>query len=632
MEKAIFLERARLTRAKEIKKAGSLRSAVVCGTLNQFDNITLSEALVLGLLNQGVSKYIGVLGHGSTDIGEVLRIYEEAGLIKMFNVRHETEAAHCATMLRWQYNEISAVITSIGPGALHAYSGSLVSASNGVGVYHIYSDETTHNEGFNMQQIPKNEQGLFARLSNLMGKSYLLHTPEAIFTALRLGQATVFNPDFASPFFFIVPMNVQPSLIKNCNLLELPEKINFYNTTCSSEVPIKRAYELIKTSKRITIKIGGGSIHAGNEILMLAKLIDAVIVTSPKVSGLIPYNENRNMGVGGTKGSISGNYAMNEADLVIVIGARCVCQWDCSGTAWRKAKNIINFNTNLYDATHYNNSVYVPGDAKENLNQLIKLLMKKGFKVKDDNHISSWFSKNIEKKNEWNIYKSERYKNPVIFDDKFKKKILTQPAAIKMACDFADRIKAVKYFDAGDVQANGLQIVEDSYYGQTFTDTGSSYMGFAVSAVLSSAIADKGLYCIAFSGDGSFMMNPQILVDSVEHGLKSMIIIFDNRAMSAISQLQIAQYGKVYKTEDSVEVNYVEMANSIKGVKGIYGGCSPEEFKNSLEIAYKYDGLSVVSLPVYNGYDELGGLGAFGDWNVGVWCEEVQKLHHKLGF
>ena len=58
--------------------------------------------------------------------------------------------------------------------------------------------------------------------------------------------------------------------------------------------------------------------------------------------------------------------------------------------------------------------------------------------------------------------------------------MLTQPAAIKIVADFAKQIGAAKFFDAGDVQANGFQIVEDDRTGDTFTETGASYMGFAV--------------------------------------------------------------------------------------------------------------------------------------------------------
>ena len=68
----------------------------------------------------------------------------------------------------------------------------------------------------------------------------------------------------------------------------------------------------------------------------------------------------------------------------------------------------------------------------------------------------------FQKKEEWEAYKKLRYDQPVLEDPKRKKKILTEPAAIKIACDFAAEHECIKIFDAGDVQANGFQIVTDA--------------------------------------------------------------------------------------------------------------------------------------------------------------------------
>src|SRR4029079_13836298 len=116
------------------------------------------------------------------------------------------------------------------------------------------------------------------------------------------------------------------------------------------------------------------------------------------------------------------------------------------------------------------------------------------------------------------------YEAPPLRDEAWQKPVLTQPAAIKIVADFAKEIGAAKFFDAGDVQANGFQIVEDDRTGDTFTEAGASYMGFAPSAFLASAIADTPRYGVAFCGDGSFVMNPQILIDAVAHKARGMIV------------------------------------------------------------------------------------------------------------
>ena len=104
------------------------------------------------------------------------------------------------------------------------------------------------------------------------------------------------------------------------------------------------------------------------------ELTDAAYVHGPQVPGIYPYSKERNMSVGGSKGSICGNYAMNECDLIIALGARGVCQWDCSGTAFRKAKKMININCDYDDLGQYNNSVRIQGDAQEVLIKLNELL------------------------------------------------------------------------------------------------------------------------------------------------------------------------------------------------------------------------------------------------------------------
>ena len=616
-------------RARAIAEHHSLPAALAEGSLSQFQDVSVSEALVLGLLNQGVRKYIGILGHGNTDIANIISIYEHHGLARLYQVRHEVEAAHCASVLRWQYGETSAVIASIGPGALHAFAGSLVSASNGLGVYHIYGDITTHDEGPNMQQLPKPRQGAFLRMVETMGSGYQVHTPESVFSALRLGAASVFSPSGQEPFFFLMPMNVQPVLIQRCNLAEIPDLPVLPPTVSFDSRVFDRAIALARDSERITIKIGGGAEKCGSEIEELADLIDAVIVSGAKMSGVIAYDSARFMSVGGSKGSICGNYAMEQADLVVAIGARGVCQWDSSGTAWKRAKTIININSNLTDAGHYNRSVMLLGDAKQNLRIWITHLKDAGFAPSES--ASDWLRENIAKKGEWQRYKQKRYEYPVLYDRVWGHEVLTQPAAIKIAFDFAKEKNAARYFDAGDVQANGFQVVEDKEEGLTYSDTGSSYMGFAVSALLAGALANVPVYGFAFTGDGSFTMNPQILFDGIEHGVKGCIVLFDNRRMGAITGLQNAQYHSAYKTSDTVEIDYPALARAVKGVNGISGGTTPGELLTALKNAYAYDGLSLIHIPVYAGEDELGGLGAFGAWNVGNWCEAVQAEHHRIG-
>ncbi len=606
-------------RAKWFKSHGGVNAVVEAGLLSNTVSLGLTEVLVLGLIRQGITKFLLILGHGSTEFGETLRVYESAGLVKGFQFRNEVEMAHAATALRWVYDEPCAVITSIGPGALQAMAASIVSSSNGIGVYHIYGDETTHGEGYNMQQIPKREQGMFGQITATMGSSYTLHTPQAFRDALRRGATRVFHPSKAGPFFLNLPINTQPAKV-TLRLDSLPERPQPFVPYLLNDTLIKNAAALISQASQIAIKAGGGSRKAAKALHRFAETSGAVVVLSPGSTGVVPDDHPQNMHVGGSKGSISGNYAMQEAELVIFVGSRGVCQSDCSGIGWPKAKHVININTDFNDVLHYNNTLALQGDAATILEQLTQCLDKQKNK-------SEWLLKCLTKKKEWQAFKKERFEAATIEDDIWGIPLLTQPQVIKIADDFARLHGAIKFFDAGDVQANGFQIVEDNSPEETFTDSGSSYMGFAVSALLSQALANKGCYSIALTGDGSFMMNPQILIDGIQHGVHGTILLLDNRRMAAISQLQEAQYSCAYRTNDVVEVDYVKMAQSIKGIRALWGGTNLKDLKKVLVEAYAHSGLSLIHVPVYHGLNPLGSMGAYGNWNVGNWCEEVQQRY-----
>jgi 3D-(3,5/4)-trihydroxycyclohexane-1,2-dione acylhydrolase (decyclizing) len=424
-------------------------------------------------------------------------------------------------------------------------------------------------------------------------------------------------------------MNVQPQRMKPFNLDELLVGSPPPQGAAAEAGAYELAVEAILQAKRILIRLGGGARRASQEILELLELVDAVAIQAPVALGVVPYQHRRNMTVGGSKGSLCGNFAMEEADLVIIVGSRAVCQSDCSGTGFLKAERVININTNLEAAMHYGKTIALVGEAGATLKKLVEALKKRG--VKPSSGESNWLAACKQQRRAWTEFKELRYRHPTLYDKAWGREVLTQPAAIKAALDWARANEAISFFDAGDVQANGFQIAENDRFGQTFTDGGASYMGFAASALLATALTDKACYGLAFCGDGSFTMNPQILIDGVEHGARGCILVFDNRRMAAISGLQTAQYGFDFATHDSVEVDYCAWAKAIKGVKATPACYSVEALVAALKQAKEYPGLSLIHIPVYYGPDELGGMGVFGRWNVGNWSETTQALRHQIG-
>jgi 3D-(3,5/4)-trihydroxycyclohexane-1,2-dione acylhydrolase (decyclizing) len=292
-------------------------------------------------------------------------------------------------------------------------------------------------------------------------------------------------------------------------------------------------------------------------------------------------------------------------------------------------REVVGVNADPAAACHYGRSLPLVGDAGAVLGQLVVALRARGHRPTEA--ASRWRRDCLQQKAAWQAFKAERYARPRLPDPLWGREVLTQPAAIHTALAWAAERGVRSFFDAGDVQANGFQVAEDEAPGRTFTESGASYMGFAVSALLASAMGERPFYGLALTGDGSFSMSPQILVDGAFHGARGCILLLDNRRMAAISGLQRAQYGEDFATHDAWPVDWLGWARAVKGLLAIEGGDDPTSLRGALEAAFAHEGLSLIHVPVYWGNDPLGGLGAFGRWNVGSWVEATEALRHEIG-
>ena len=151
-----------------------------------------------------------------------------------------------------------------------------------------------------------------------------------------------------------------------------------------------------------------------------------------------------------------------EKAALIVAGSRAVCQSDCSGVGYPKVRNVININADLAEATHYNRTTVLVGD----LDAIIDLLLEALGNVQRVELVafasSAWRSACAEKKAEWTTLREARTHAAPMLDPAWGREVMTQPSALAIVQDFAYRAKALKVFDAGDVQANGFQINADA--------------------------------------------------------------------------------------------------------------------------------------------------------------------------
>ena len=318
--------------------------------------------------------------------------------------------------------------------------------------------------------------------------SYTLHTPGSLRDMLRRGTLCVHRSFGAGPFYMLLPINVQPKIIARLNLAALPSRFQPTPAAPVSLTDYDRACELIESHDKIVIKAGGGTRNFPLELRALAAATGGVVVLSPGSLGVIANDDPANMHVGGSKGTISGNFAMENASLAIIVGSRAVCQADCSGTGYLNAGAVLNINAETSDANHYNKTVALTGDIGAVLRKLLLRLDERG--LVDLKASTNWRAQCALQKEHWSELLRERTATVPVRDPAFNTATLTQPAAIRIAAEFAKSVGAIKIFDAGDVQANGFQIVRDDEPSET--DNRERLVLYGVCSVLATCWRGSG--------------------------------------------------------------------------------------------------------------------------------------------
>jgi len=589
----------------------------------RFQKMTVVDALAAFLVENGVRYAFGIGGHGNTPLLEALYPYHRDGKLRVVDVQHEAIAAHAAVALKWVYGMESVVFTSIGPGWFNTLIAQNTGMSNGYGFLVLAGDKTTVYEGPNMQQVLRDGQFGFVRAAGALTKAaYVVVDPRNVYTVAREALAKTREPGGAGPVNIFLPMNLQAA-VHEYNLDRLLEPVP--KPSCGlrpDPVQVREAVAAILRHSRITMRVGGGAVGAGAQVKALAQRIGAAVVMGPVAMDTVESDFPLNVGPAGSKGSISGNFASENATLVINVGGRGVCQSDCSSTLYASASDFININLHAIEAVRYD-GIPVVGDAAAAIDDILAALAAETSKRPDP----EWLTQIADAKQRWTAYLDDYYAHSSV-DGK-----LTQPALIKVVDEFINQHGGIKVYDAGDVQAHGFQIARHPGPKTFISDTGNSAMGFGISAAFALGLVPDGKYPTAIIGDGSFLLQAQAVRDMVKHGSRCTILVLDNQAMGAITALQWAQEYNGFATCDApglAPVDFAAMAESM-GCAAFKAGSSLDSVIEALERARAVNGPSVVDVKVAFGRDKYAALGAFGRWNMGPWSPAVEAIWEGKG-
>jgi len=375
------------------------------------------------------------------------------------------------------------------------------------------------------------------------------------------------------PVWIDIPLNIQASLIKQNELIgfkkinkKYPNKIfNKYNEIIN----------LINSSNRPIILAGHG-IRLSKASVEFKKLYNALkipVVTTWNAMDLIPNSNNLNIGKPGTVALRAPNFAIQNADLLISIGARLdnvVTAYNQQNFAKNARKIIVDIDANELNKFKIKLDLKIQLDAKmfiSNLNKKIK-------------------NKKIKKFNDW-ITKCNDWKNRYAINDGKPFPKNEKISHLRLIDAFSKYLPKNALIVTG---SSGLAI--ESFYmafknkpGQRiFLTSGLGAMGYGLPALIGALHSKKYKEIICIESDGSFLMNLQEILTLKLSKKPFKLFILNNKGYASIRSTQKNYFNGRYiatgpesnlylpdipKLVKSIGINSITIKNSEDLNKGI---------------------------------------------------------------
>ncbi|MEL6917835.1 MAG: thiamine pyrophosphate-binding protein, partial [Bacteroidota bacterium] len=276
---------------------------------------TVSDIMAETMVNWGVTKVFGMVGHSNLGFADALKRQEQKGKLNFYGIRHEGAAAFAASAYGKLMGKPAACFTIAGPGATNLYTGMWDAKVDRAPFLALTGQVATQVVGTgNFQEVDLVQAFNSVAEFNQRVQGDSKH---AELMSLAVKHA-ILKRDVSHLTF---PDEIQ----------ELPAKPNenaqhpTNRITAMEIAPPKamadKAIALIKNAKRPTIIMGHGARAHKERIVAFAERLNAAVVTTFKGKGLISDSHPLGCGVLGRSGTPIASWFMNEADLLIVFGA-----------------------------------------------------------------------------------------------------------------------------------------------------------------------------------------------------------------------------------------------------------------------------------------------------------------------
>ncbi|GAB3056584.1 3D-(3,5/4)-trihydroxycyclohexane-1,2-dione acylhydrolase (decyclizing) [Salinicoccus sesuvii] len=607
--------------------------------------LTTAQALIRFLKNQYISVdgeetpfvegVFNIFGHGNVlGIGQALQ--EEGGDLKVIQGKNEQGMAHAAVAYAKENfrRKIYAVTSSVGPGSANLVTASATALANNLPVLFLPGDTFASRQPDPVLQQIEHEHSISTTTNDALKpvSRYWdrIERPEQLMSALLRAFEVLTNPVSAGPVTISIAQDVEGEAF-DYDAAFFKKRVHYLDRVSPTEDALSRAAELIKSSQKPLIVVGGGAKYskAGKEIAAFSKTYGVALTETQAGKSTVPADHPYNMGGLGVTGTLSANKAAKEADLIIGIGTRYTDFTSASKTAFNyDTAKFININVSRMQS-YKMDALQLVGDARLSIEKLTKKI--EGYDSQFREALTGFKAEWLDERDRLSnieVDLDDAAYQPEIKDafgkaqiEKYKEALGTNFAQTNALIKLNDFIDPSSYVitSAGSLPGDMHRLWHASVENTYHVEYGYSTMGYEIAGALGMKLAhpDKEVYSMV--GDGSFLMLHTELVTALQYDQKINIMLFDNSGYGCINNLQMENGSDSFCTEftrpdgDVLTVDYAKVAEGY-GLES-FTATNPEELEAALGKSKVSETSTLIHIKVLpktmtDGYESF--------WNVGV--------------
>mgnify|MGYP000341672950 FL=1 len=515
-----------------------------------------ASSLVASLEAAGVDVMFGIPG------GAILPAYDPifSSSIRHILVRHEQGAGHAATGYAQVTGRVGVCIATSGPGATNLVTPLADAAMDSVPVVAITGQVPSLAIGTDAFQ----EADIRGITMPFAKHNYLITNPadipRAIAEAFHIASSGRPGP---------VLVDIAKDALQAMTDFKYPTSVNlagYKPKSMPDNQSILDAAALITQSSKPVFYVGGGVIkaNASRELLELAQLLGAPVVTTLMARGAFPDSHPLHLGMPGMHGTVAAVTALQKADLLITLGARFDDR--VTGKLSTFAVNAKVIHADIDPAEIGKNrfaDVAVLGDLKNTISALIPAL--KSALAKNQPDLTPWL----------NQMNSLQAAYPLGYD-KPNDGTLSPQYVIERLGKISGP-EAIFAAGVGQHQMWASQFVSYENPRTWLNSGGLGTMGYAVPAAMGAKVGAPDTTVWAIDGDGCFQMTNQELVTCALNNIPIKVAIINNESLGMVRQWQTLFYeGRYSNTNlESKRIPNFPMLAEAMGCVGL--SCEREE-------------------------------------------------------